>query len=97
MSSLDRMFRAQRPCRFGRSAGLAAELMARVTTLAAALVALSSCSILPKAEILEIYQLSPVSIAPSALPHSLPWTLRIATPHKQPAYRQRPGAGAAAK
>ncbi|SCX60743.1 ABC-type transport auxiliary lipoprotein family protein [Nitrosospira sp. Nsp1] len=45
------------------------------------LVFLSSCSILPKAEKLEIYQLPSSSIPRSAQAGSLPWALRIATPH----------------
>jgi cholesterol transport system auxiliary component len=44
-------------------------------------VFLSSCSILPKAETLDIYQLPPSSIARSAQAGSLPRALRIATPH----------------
>jgi cholesterol transport system auxiliary component len=56
--------------------------------MAGALAILSSCSVLPKAETLEIYQLPPASIAPpapSAPRDSLPWTLRIATPHSSQA------------
>ena len=66
------MARALRPqyfCRFG--------LMSTVMGL----VFLSSCSILPKAEKLEIYQLPFSSIPRSAQAGSLPWALRIATPH----------------
>lgn len=66
------MGRALRPqyfCRFG--------LMSTVMGL----VFLSSCSILPKAEKLEIYQLPSSSIPRSAQAGSLLWALRIATPH----------------
>lgn len=45
------------------------------------LVFLSSCSILPKAEKLEIYQLPSSSIPRSARAGSLQWALRITTPH----------------
>jgi cholesterol transport system auxiliary component len=45
------------------------------------LVLLSSCSILPKAEALQIYQLPSSSIHHSSQANSLPWALRIATPH----------------
>ena len=45
-----------------------------------AMVFLSFCSILPKAETLEIYQLPSSSIPRSTQAHSLPWALRIATP-----------------
>jgi cholesterol transport system auxiliary component len=70
------MGRALRPqyfCRFG----LAAAVMG--------LVFLSSCSILPKAETLEIYQLPSSSVQHSAQANSLPWALRIATPHSSQA------------
>jgi cholesterol transport system auxiliary component len=77
---INRMLRAQRLCRFGLAVGLPARRTVRLTALAGALVVLSSCSVLPKAETLEIYQLLSASIAPSAQANSLPWTLRIATP-----------------
>lgn len=66
------MGRALRPqyfCRFGPISAVMG------------LVFLSSCSILPKAEKLEIYQLPSSSIPRSAQAGSLPWALRIATPH----------------
>ena len=66
------MGRALRPqyfCRFGPMSAVMG------------LVFLSSCSILPKAEKLEIYQLPSSSIPRSAQAGSLPWALRIATPH----------------
>ena len=56
---------------------------ARLAGLAGVLAILSSCSVLPKAEMLKIYQLPPASMAPSApstQANSLPWNLRIATP-----------------
>jgi cholesterol transport system auxiliary component len=49
--------------------------------LAGALILLSSCSVLPKPETLEIYQLPLSSIVPSTQGNSSPWALRIATPH----------------
>src|SRR5690242_20411228 len=49
--------------------------------LAGMLIFLSSCSMLPKTETLEIYQLPAASIAPSIPVASLPWTLRISTPN----------------
>ncbi len=66
------MGRALRPqyfCRFGPMSAVMG------------LVFLSSCSILPKAEKLEIYQLPSSSIPRSAQAGSLPWALRIVTPH----------------
>jgi cholesterol transport system auxiliary component len=48
--------------------------------VAGALILLSSCSVLPKAETLEIYQLPPSSIVPSTQGNSGAWALRIATP-----------------
>ena len=49
--------------------------------LARMLILLSSCSMLPKTETLEIYQLPAASIAPSIRAVTLPWTLRISTPN----------------
>lgn len=49
--------------------------------LAGTLILLSSCSVLPKAETLEIYQLPPSSIVPSTQGNSGAGALRIATPH----------------
>ncbi len=81
------MGRALRPqyfCRFG------------LISAVMGLVFLSSCSILPKAEKLEIYQLPSSSIPRSAQANSLPWALRIATPKQQPGDRQHARAGTAA-
>ncbi len=49
--------------------------------IAAMLLLVSSCSILPATENLEIYQLPAAESAPRSSGGPLPWTLRLATPH----------------
>jgi len=49
--------------------------------IAAVLLFVSSCSILPATENLEIYQLPAVESASRSSGDSLPWTLRLATPY----------------
>ena len=49
--------------------------------IAAMLLLVSSCSILPATENLEIYQLPAAEFAPRSSGSPLPWTLRLATPH----------------
>ncbi|GJQ57108.1 MAG: hypothetical protein HKUEN07_36770 [Rhodocyclaceae bacterium] len=49
--------------------------------IAAVLLFVSSCSILPATENLEIYQLPAAELASHSSGDSLPWTLRLATPY----------------
>jgi cholesterol transport system auxiliary component len=49
--------------------------------IATILLFVSSCSILPATENLEIYQLPAAESAPRSSGDSLPWTLRLATPY----------------
>jgi cholesterol transport system auxiliary component len=49
--------------------------------IATILLFLSSCSILPATENLEIYQLPAAELASHSSGDSLPWTLRLATPY----------------
>lgn len=74
---IDRMLQTGLVRRFGRSAGLALGLAAALAGIPGFL---SSCSVLPREETLEVYQLPASPITRSIQTNGQPWTLHVATP-----------------